>query len=139
MKIYNGSGLIALKSGAMVLPVRINGAQYSLFSRLKGIERRQLFPKIKLTILPPKKIELEDSIVGRNRRTVAGKELKKIMTDMIFSTSDNHMTLMDKLLNARDIHGSSQVVLEDVERQPLDYRRLLLKSSVLSLYNPQDK
>ncbi|MCP3851375.1 MAG: AMP-binding protein [Gammaproteobacteria bacterium] len=132
MKIYDGPGLIALKSGAMVLPIRIDGAQYSLFSRLKGIERRQLFPKIKLTILPPKKIEIEDSIVGRERRTVAGKELKKIMTDMIFSTSDNHLSLMDKLLNARDIHGSSQVVLEDVERQPLDYRRLLLKSSILS-------
>ncbi|MCW8929544.1 MAG: AMP-binding protein [Gammaproteobacteria bacterium] len=132
MKIYDGPGLIALKSGAMVLPIRIDGAQYSLFSRLKGIERRQFFPKIKLTILPPQKIELDDSIVGRLRRIEAGKVLKSIMTDMIYSTSNNQVTIMDKLLNARDIHGAGQVILEDVERQPLDYRQLLLKSSVLS-------
>ncbi len=132
MKIYDGPGLIALKSGAMVLPIRIDGAQYSIFSRLKGIERRQLFPKIKLTILPPQKIELDDSILGRVRRIEAGKVLKKIMTDMIYSTSDNHMTIMDKLLNAREIHGAAQVVLEDVERQPLDYRQIFLRSSVLS-------
>jgi len=132
MKIYDGPGLIALKSGAMVLPIRIDGAQYSIFSRLKGIERRQLFPKIKLTILPPQKIELDDSIVGRARRIEAGKILKIIMTDMIYSTSNNHMTIMDKLLEARQIHGAGQVVLEDVERQPLAYRQVLLKSSVLS-------
>ncbi len=132
MKIYDGPGLIALKSDAMVLPIRIDGAQYSLFSRLKGIERRQFFPKIKLTILAPQKIELDDAIVGRLRRIEAGKILKQIMTEMIYSTSDNQMTIMDKLLNARDIHGAGQVVLEDVERQPLNYRNVLLKSSVLS-------
>jgi len=65
MKIYDGPGLIALKSGAMILPIRIDGAQYSIFSRLKGIERRQLFPKIKLTLLAPQKIELDDEITGR--------------------------------------------------------------------------
>lgn len=132
MKIYDGPGLIALKTGAMVLPVRINGAQHSMFSRLKGIRRRQFFPKIKLTILPPRTIEVDEAIVGRARRSEAGKILKKIMTDMIYSTSDNHITIMDKLLSAKCIHGSGQVILEDVERQPMNYRQLLLKSSVLS-------
>lgn len=132
MKIYDGPGLIALKSGAIVLPIRIDGAQYSIFSRLKGIERRQFFPKIKLTLLPPQKITLDDSIVGRARRIEAGKILKKIMTDMIYSTTNNQMTIMDKLLNACELHGAGQVVLEDIERQPLDYRKVILRSSVLS-------
>ncbi|MDX2506037.1 MAG: AMP-binding protein [Gammaproteobacteria bacterium] len=132
MKIYDGPGLIALKTGAMVLPVRIDGAQYSLFSRLKGVERRQFFPKIKLTILAPQAIELDGSIVGRERRIEAGKLLKKIMTDMIYRTSNNHITIMDKLLCACTIHGAGQIVLEDIERQPMNYRHLLLKSSILS-------
>ncbi len=132
MKIYDGPGLIALKSGAMVLPIRIDGAQHSIFSRLKGIERRQFFPKIKLTLLAPQKIALDDSFVGRARRIEAGKILKKIMTNMIYSTTNNQMTIMDKLLNASELHGMGQVVLEDIERQPLDYRKVILRSSVLS-------
>ncbi len=132
MKIYDGPGLIALKSGARILPVRIDGAQYSYFSRLKGMERRQWFPKIKLTILAPQTIEIDDAVIGRSRRIEAGKILKTIMIDMIYSTTNSDITLMDKLLKARDIHGSGQVVLEDIERQPLNYRQVLLKSSVLS-------
>ena len=132
MKIYDGPGLIALKSDAMILPVRIDGAQYSLFSRLKGVERRQLLPKIKLMILPPQKIILDDSIVGRSRRIEAGKQLKTIMTDMIYSTSNNDMTIMERLLRARAVHGAGKVVLEDIERQPVNYRQLIMKSSVLS-------
>ncbi len=132
MKIYDGPGLIALKTGAMVLPVRIEGAQYSVFSRLKGIERRRLFPKIKLTVLPPQKIVLDEAIKGRDKRMAAGKVLKQIMVDMIYRTSNKQITLMDKLLEARNIHGAGQEVLEDIERCPLNYRQLLLKISVLS-------
>ena len=54
------------------------------------------------------------------------------MTDMIYSTTNNQMTIMDKLLNACELHGAGQVVLEDVERQPLDYRKVILRSSVRS-------
>ncbi len=132
MKIYDGPGLIALKTGAMVLPVRIDGAQYSIFSRLKGIERRRLFPRIKLTVLAPQKIQLDESIKGRDKRAAAGKILKQIMVDMIYRTSNSCLTLMDKLLEAKKIHGAGQDVLEDIERQPLNYRQLLLKTSVLS-------
>ncbi len=132
MKIYDGPGLIALKSEAMVLPIRIDGAQYSMFTRLKGIERQQWFPKITLTILPPQKIQVDESIVGRQRRVEAGKVLKQIMIDMLYSTTNNSLTLMDKLLQSCSIHGMKQVVLEDIERQEVSYRQLLLKSSVLS-------
>jgi len=132
MKIYDGPGLIALKSGAQVLPIRIEGAQYSLFSRLKGIERRQWLPKIRLKILAPQRIILDDSLSGREKRSAAGKILKKIMMNMIYSTTNCDITLMDKLLKARDIHGAGQVVLEDVERKPLNYRQIFLKISILS-------
>ena len=36
MKVYEGPGMIADKTRAQILPVRIDGAQYTPFSRLKG-------------------------------------------------------------------------------------------------------
>ena len=42
MKIYEGPGMIADKAGARILPVRIDGAQYTPFSRLRGKLRLRL-------------------------------------------------------------------------------------------------
>ncbi len=75
MKIYPGPGLVADKSGAMVLPVRIDGAQYTPFSRLRGRIRLRWFPPITLTILPPRRLEIPSEVRGRERRRVAGKLL----------------------------------------------------------------
>ena len=52
MKVYDGAGLIADKSGAMVVPVRIEGLERPT-SRGSAAARcaRRLFPKVTVTIL----------------------------------------------------------------------------------------
>ena len=53
MKVYDGTGVIADKAGAVVVPVRLEGLQYSHFSYLGGVVRRRWFPRYRITILPP--------------------------------------------------------------------------------------
>ena len=54
MKVYDGAGLIADKSGAMVVPVHLDGLAATRFSRLsKEQVRRRWFPKITVTVLEP--------------------------------------------------------------------------------------
>src|SRR5690606_2504643 len=80
MKIYEGPAMIADRSGAQILPIRIEGAQYSPFSRLKGKVRIRLFPKIIIHILPPRILDIEKEMMGRERRHAAGVRLYDVMS-----------------------------------------------------------
>lgn len=132
MKIYEGPGLIADKAGAKILPIRINGAQYSPFSRLKGKVRIQWFPKITMTILPAQQFKIPAEIRGRQRREVIGLKLYELMTNMMFASSKNDSTLFQALIDASRNHGRKINVLEDIKQQPMNYQRLIAASFFLA-------
>ncbi len=131
MKIYDGTGLVADKAEATVVPVRIEGAQYTPFSRLRGRVRLQWFPKITLTVLPPRTINPSPEVRGRARRREAGQLLSNLMTSMMFETTDFRQTLFGALLDARRVHGGRKIVAEDIQRRPLTYDRLITGAMVL--------
>lgn len=131
MKVYEGPGMIADKSGAVLLPIRIDGAQYTPFSRLKGKVRRRWFPRITLTILPPCNFAVDETLKGRARRQAAGRQLYDVMTRMLLDSSDYRAPLFSTLLDAMATHGKSHIVCEDIERAPLSYRRFVQKSLTL--------
>lgn len=131
MKIYDGTGLVADRSGAQVVPVRIDGAQYTPFSRMRGRLRLRWFPTIRLTILPPRRLQPPEALKGRARRKAAGQELADVMTQMMFATSNYRRTLFRALLDARRVHGGKHIVVEDIQRKPLDYDRVITASIVL--------
>lgn len=131
MKIFDGPGMVADKAQAPIVPVRIDGAQYSRFSRLKGKVRLQSFPRIRITVLPPRRFEIAGEMSARARRAEAGRRLYDEMSGMIFSTSDLDRSLFSALLEARRIHGGNAMVVEDVKREPLSYDRLVTGSLAL--------
>ncbi len=131
MKIYNGPGLVAIKSGAQVVPVAIEGAQYTPFSRLRGKLRLRLFPKIILTVLPPRVISAPENSSSRDQREYAGKVLADLMAETVFKAGQSHQTLFERLLESSRIHGSSRTVLEDIRREPLDYRSMFTRTLIL--------
>lgn len=132
MKIYHGPGLVADKVDADVLPVRIDGAQYSFFSRLRKRVRIRWFPKITLTVLAPRKIKAPKEVRGRARRKYAGEILTDIMNEMMFATSNYHRTLFEAVLDAQRIHGRKHIIAEDIQRSPVSYRQLILRSYILA-------
>ena len=95
MKVYEGPGMIADKADADVLPVRIDGAQFTPFSRLKGKLRLRWFPKITLTVLPPQRFQVDPELRGRARRQAIGNELYDVMCDVIFRTCNAQRTLYE--------------------------------------------
>ncbi|MHB9137816.1 MAG: acyl-[ACP]--phospholipid O-acyltransferase [Victivallaceae bacterium] len=131
MKVYEGSGMIAEKSGAMVLPIRIDGAQYSKFSYLKDKYKTRWFPKITLTMLEPRRFEVDPVFKGRERRRRVSAGIYDLMVDMIYHTTRIDEHLFRSLLNAADLFGGGHQIAEDQTRKVLNYRQLILKSYVL--------
>jgi len=127
MKIYDGAGLIADKADATVLPVRIDGAQFTPFSKMRGILRLRWFPAISLNVLPPRRLDVPPEVVGEERRMRLGSMLEDVMSGMVFATSDHDRTLFQALLDARKIHGGRRAVLEDMQRKPVTYNSLITR------------
>jgi acyl-[acyl-carrier-protein]-phospholipid O-acyltransferase / long-chain-fatty-acid--[acyl-carrier-protein] ligase len=132
MKVYEGPALIADRSGATILPVRITGTEYTPFSLLRGQIRRRWFPRITLTVLPPRRLALPDELHGRARRRAAGMQLTDIMSDLMFATSNHRRTILEALVDARRTYGGSHVVAEDTDRIPLSYTQLISRAFMLA-------
>lgn len=131
MKMYDGPGMIADKTNAKILPVRLDGVQHTSFSRLKGKVPLRKFPKITITILPPRKFKIDDELKGRARRAAAGRQLYDVMEEMMFLTSDREQTLYQAMLRARYVNGDNAIIAEDIERKPLKFKSLMNGSIVL--------
>src|SRR5215203_1408517 len=132
MKVYDGAGLIADKSGAMVVPVRIDGLEQTLFSRLSRDQvRRRWWPKVTVTILEPVRLTIDPALKGRNRRQAAGAALYQIMSDLVFRTTSTDRTVFEAVVEAAATHGWRRVAVEDPITGSLTYKRLLLGANVL--------
>src|SRR6202166_2996832 len=88
MKIYDGPALIADKGEASVLPVRIDGVEFTPFSRLAGRLRRKWFPKVTITLYEPRRLAIPDGLRGRARRQRAGLMLYDIMSETMARRGD---------------------------------------------------
>ena len=132
MKIYDGAGMIADKSEAMLVPVHIAGPEATIFSRLtKSQVRRRLFPKITVTVLEPLRLKLDEALKGRWRRQAAGAALYDIMSDLMFRASPTDLTLIEALVQAAKTHGKKWLAIEDPVSGQMTYKRLLQAVAIL--------
>ena len=82
MKIYPGPALIADKSDAQLLPVYLEGSQYSVFSRFGSQFKTRPHSKITITIQAPTQLNIDESIHGKARRLAASRAVYDLMVKM---------------------------------------------------------
>lgn len=124
MKVYSGPAFVAAKTGAMVLPVRLDGPSRSYFSRVKAGAPRSWFPKMRITILPSETITMPAEGSSSVRRHNAGEQLRRLMQTMIFASKPAG-TLYEALLETMDIYGRHHRVIEDMRQVEHSYGEFL--------------
>lgn len=132
MKVYEGPGLIADRADAQVLPISIDGAQYSTFSYLDDPGTRRWFPPITLRVYPPVRLLPETVASGHDRRKAAGMALQKILFEIFYGTYDARRTLFCAFLESLRRFPARRSLLEDTNREPVSPRAFLLRILILA-------
>ena len=131
MKVYDGAAFIAAKTGATIVPTHIDGAGRSYFGRLAGIYPLKLFPKITITVLPPRKIAMPDLSSSKERRRRAGETMRRILLEMQVVTQPPR-TLFQAFLEAKSSFGDGYKLVEDVRLEEESFGSLLRMALGLS-------
>jgi acyl-[acyl-carrier-protein]-phospholipid O-acyltransferase / long-chain-fatty-acid--[acyl-carrier-protein] ligase len=135
MKVYDGPGFVAAKTGATILPVRVEGAAQSYFGRLSDDHPRKILPRVTLTVLPTTEIVIEDPsnhppLTSKQKRRVAGEGMRNVMQKMLFQAQKSR-TLFEALLDTIDKYGAKTKIVEDLNEVEENYQELLKKSLAL--------
>ncbi len=129
LKVFEGPGLILQKVGAEVIPVRIEGAEHSIFSNSKNKHRIRIFPKITLHILPAQKL-IQDENTGVDREGISLR-LFQLISDLSFANSFKPYVLFSALIEGVSIGAKNKTKIEDNNRIPLTYRQFLARCFIL--------
>ena len=134
MKVYDGAAMIADKADAVIVPVRIDGAERSPFSYLRRTQTRKAwFPKITVTILPPRKLAVDPALKGRARRLAAGAALQDIMAEASVLSAAHRPDAVRGARSKRAASATAKVhpAVEDPLGNKLTYRKLILSAQIL--------
>lgn len=127
MKLYEGTAQLADMTKTVVIPVAINGMQFSRFCLSKHFVSRRR-PTVEITIGSPQKLSVAASIQGKARREQLTLQLYDLMNNVMLAACDCQGTLFSALLKARSTFGKHRVCLADANDKQLSYQQLIMKS-----------
>lgn len=132
MKIYDGVGFVALKTGATIYPLIINGLEYSKFSRIKSKVKTHWFPKVSLHIQPGLQLHVDSSTSLRTQKRQASVKLQQVMQSALFQSRFGHQTnLFTELIIAGQLHGWRTKIAADINKE-VSYQQLLMAAYALA-------
>lgn len=131
MKIYDGTGYLAFKTNTPIFPIHISGAQFSTFSYLRGKYRLRWFPKIQITLFPPRKLEAPSGESSKSIRKHLSIQIYNLLTNIQVLATNNDITLFEQLMVSGKQNGMQTSIMTDIKNIPLTYRQIIAKSLTL--------
>ncbi len=131
MKIYPGPAMIAAKSDALLVPIHLEGSQFSLFSRFGTQLKTRPQSKITITVQAPKKLQVDETLIGKAKRLAAARGLYDIMVNMKYEAGTLEETLFDSLIDAYKLVGRKKEIMNDATLHPLSFGQFMTGVFVL--------
>jgi acyl-[acyl-carrier-protein]-phospholipid O-acyltransferase/long-chain-fatty-acid--[acyl-carrier-protein] ligase len=137
MKIYDVPVFVAELAKSKLIPIHIEGAQYSYHSKLMGRKiSKHLFPNITILVGEPVKMPpFKDGLTEREKREKAGAFLYNKMAEMIYHAFNRERTMFKLVVDSARDYGRvgihKRVVLEDISRKPITHGKLILATFAL--------
>lgn len=132
MKVSGNALYVAHKTKSNIIPIRINGPQFSFFSMLQGKLKQRMFPEITISIgspiPPPVSLPSRESRLG-----ILSEQTHVIMTEMMYMGNDFEKPLPQSLYNNLLKYPSSKIAIVGDTRHPLFYRDLYVDSVKIAL------
>lgn len=129
LKIFDGAGVVLQKAGAEVIPIRIEGAQHSIFSISKNKHKIRLFPKITLHVMPSQVFVQQNQ--GPVNRYEVTMRLFRLISELSFANSFRPQSLFNALIEGAGVGIKHGATVEDSSRTPLSYRQFLVRCFIL--------
>jgi acyl-[acyl-carrier-protein]-phospholipid O-acyltransferase/long-chain-fatty-acid--[acyl-carrier-protein] ligase len=86
MKIYDGVGFLAAKTGAAIYPLIINGLEHSKFSRIRDKVRTTWFPQVRLFIDEPVQLKFDKTKNIKTQKRDASERILAVMQTALFNS-----------------------------------------------------
>lgn len=132
MKVYDGAGFVALKTGATLYPLIFTGLEFSKFSRIKDKVRTRWFPAVQLYVDSPVRLEADRSKNLKLQKREFGARILETMQNALYRAKHrDRVNLFNQLLKAAEIHGPGKTVIEDLS-QTVTYRKLITSCYILA-------
>jgi acyl-[acyl-carrier-protein]-phospholipid O-acyltransferase/long-chain-fatty-acid--[acyl-carrier-protein] ligase len=132
MKVYDGIGFIAQKTGAALYPLIFTGLEYSKSSRVRDKLKSRWFPRVRLFADQPVKLKADETKTSRmQKRELSNKILQTMQQSLFRAKYEEKVNLFNNLLQAAQTNGTGSIIAEDMG-QKISYRNLLIGSYVLA-------
>ena len=132
MKVYDGIGFIAQKTGATLYPVIFTGLEYSKVSRIKDKVKSRWFPQVQIFVDNPARLKADETKNHKlQKRELSDKILQTMQQALYKAKHQEKVNLFNDLLRAAKKHGSKSIIAEDIG-QRITYRSLIIGVYVLA-------
>lgn len=133
MKVYNGIALIAVRTGAPLIPVIFQGPERTFFSRFKNQMPPAWFPRISMHVFNPRFLNLRQNVSFRLQKQQSASQILRILQESLFQAKEEreiHQSFYDKMAEIAEQVGMGKEIAEDISGKAT-YRKLLQNSQAL--------